>query len=242
MAHRSARRASARPRSEGFTSMSNSKKIASVAFTGAAATAATMMAAGPALAASHFSVKNGGTLYYGPVAGKLKAGTTAVLADKTRGTTVKCKKATVSAAISKSTGTTPTKVGGVKKASWSSCTGPAGLTFRAYLAHSAYAFVSKVTTPGASGRISKVSERISGTGLTAGCRATIASISPGSPPPGVPWKIINPSHELAVNSGHKVTLRVRSATTGCLGVIVPGDIAYFTATYHISTPAALTIS
>jgi hypothetical protein len=50
--------------------MSNRKKIASIAFTGAAATATTFMATGPAVAAASWHVKNGGVPYVSVITGK----------------------------------------------------------------------------------------------------------------------------------------------------------------------------
>ena len=71
-----------RSSSEGFKSMSNSRKIASIAFTGAAATAATMMGAAPAFAAgSHYDIRKSGftgPLYHGAVKAKNSGNTTLV--------------------------------------------------------------------------------------------------------------------------------------------------------------------
>jgi hypothetical protein len=216
--------------------MSNSKKIASIAFTGAAVTAATMMGVTPTLAASHFSVKNNGVRYKGPVKGKLKSGTTAVLVDTTKNTTLTCRKAHFSGYISKSQGSPPVQVGVVSAATWSSCTGPLGLTVMAYLTTRPKLSVSKhFPGSGASGRLVGFSTQINGTGLTAGCHAVIGGIS-------VPWKYTNASHVLAVNSGHRATLTVRSATAGCLGLIAKGDHAYIAGPHLVTVPAAMTLS
>src|SRR5262245_51366247 len=85
-------------------SMSNTKKIASVAFTGAAATAATLMGCAPAFAAVSWHVRNGASLYPASniVKGNLKAGTTASFVDKNTNKTLKCTKAVFSAHVTKS--------------------------------------------------------------------------------------------------------------------------------------------
>lgn len=219
--------------------MSNRKKIASIAFTGAAATAATMMGITPALAASHYTVKNGGALYTGTVAGKLKAGTTAVLVDTTKNTTFTCRKATFSGTISRDSGSVPWPIGIMKPhpPRWSSCTGPFGLPLTIQIPSlSAPLWLSKATTTDAIGKLSrKISGHIVGTGSFGACKATISATS-------VPLKYVNATHSLDVNSGHKATFTVKSATTGCLGAIAAGDKAYLAANFHASTPANLTIS
>lgn len=221
--------------------MSNKKKVTSIAFTGAiaitgaAATAATIMRAAPTLAASHFSIKNGGVPYRGEIAGKLRPGTTAVLGDTTKNTTLTCKKATASGIISKSKGSTPAQVGflGTAGTAWSSCTGPFGLTFRAHLGTSTKIIATRVTSGGASSILSRnpISIRISGTGIAATCKATISGQM-------IPAKFVGATRSIVYNSDHAATLHVRSATD-CLGAISAGNTMYFAGTYHVSTPAAI---
>lgn len=213
--------------------MSNSKKIASIAFTGAAVTATTtFMAVYPAAAATCI-VRNQGVCYGGPLKAKVKTGTTTVLVDKTKNTTLTCKKATFSGTIGNDIGP---NIGVISKATWSSCTGPFGLTFKAHLTTKANIIVAGGNATSATGKLSgnKISGEISGTGLMTACHATISGSS-------IPWKYDNAAHSFNFNPGHVPTLHVK-AQANCLGALNVSDTAYFAGIYHVSVPADLTIS
>ncbi len=218
--------------------MSNGKKIASIAFTGAAA-ATTLMAAGPAFAAASWHVKNAGTGYTGTVKAALKTGTSASLKDQTTGAVLKCKKAFASGTVSKSkSGATSATLGKLKKSTtkWSSCTASTFFHFKAELTTSvnvvAKSYASGVTTGKISGN--KITGVISGTNGNT-CKATISGTS-------VPMKYLNTGHSFSIDPAKTATLTVKSATTGCLGRIAAGNSTYFHGVYHVSTPASLTIS
>ena len=218
--------------------MSNTKKIASVAFTGAAATAMTLMGGAPAFAAVSWHVRNGTTGYTGPVKANLKAGAVASLVDKTTNKTLKCTKAVASGTVTKShSPANPAVLGHLKKSTtkWSSCK-VSGQPFVAHLTTSpnvvasAYNAANNSVTGKLSGN--KISGKISGTGFFR-CKATISGTS-------VPVKYKNTPHSFVVNSAHKVTLKVKAASN-CLGFINAGNSAYFTGTYVVSTPTNLNI-
>jgi hypothetical protein len=226
-------------------SMSSTKKIASVAFTGAAATAVTLMAGGPAFAAPlKWHVRNGNSLYpvSNVVKGNLKAGTVASLVDVTTNKTLKCTKAVFSGHVSaNSTSANPAVLGKLKKSTtkWSSCK-VSGQPFKAHLTTSPNVVASGYNAANNSVSLGKlsgnISGKISGTGFFR-CTATITKKAAGST---VPIKYKNATHSFIVNSGHAQTLKVKSANN-CLGFINANDTAYFTGTYVVSTPANLNI-
>jgi hypothetical protein len=137
----------------------------------------------------------------------------------------------MSGIISGSPVTFPAKLGTMTTATFSSCIGPFGLTFKEHLAKPVSLIVSTETRSshgaiihGTGKAVGAISYKISGTGLAAGCRATISGTS-------IPWTTTPASFNF--NSGHKVTLRVKSAT-GCLGAIAAGDNVFFAADYVAS--------
>lgn len=231
--------------------MSNSKKIASVAFTGAAVAAATMMGAGPAFAAVSWHVKNSGISYPGVVRAKNQTGTTPSLKDTTTGQVLMCKNAFAVVQVSlANTPANPAVLGFLQKSfmqktltKWSSCSA-AGLSFTAHLATSAGVQVSAYdpTRSGGltSGKLIRkapatvISGVISGTGIN-GCKASVSGRS-------VPIEYLNNRHSFFVNPARTVTLKVKNTNGACFGLFKTGDNAYFHGIYHVSFPANLTIS
>lgn len=215
------------------------KKVASVAFTGAAAATMAGVYAGPALAAGGtWSVKNGTTPYTGAYSGTATA-TGTKLVDTTHAVSLNCKSAFASGSIPAATGPTSKPVGTVAAASFFHCS-VLGVAFKAHLNHATSLFVSGSTksgvTPGYIGNKTSttkaISATISGSGNT--CHATITGTN-------VPATYHNASHELIVNAGHAATLTIHSPTAAC-PIIKNGDAAYFTANYKVNTPTALNIT
>lgn len=79
------------------------------------------------------------------------------------------------------------------------------------------------------GAASDISASINGTSIS--CHATIV----GSTLPG---NYTNSNHRLNINPNSLATLTVKSVQ-GCLGAMNPGDAAYFQATYTVSPPATV---
>ena len=218
--------------------MSNTKKIASVAFTGAAATAATLMGGGPAFAAVSWHVRTGNNLYHSSqlIKAKLRTGTTASFKDVTANKALKCTKGVLTIHVSKSHSPAVSPVIGKvlkSKTTWSSCA-VSGQGFAAHLTTSPKVIATRynASNSSVSGKLSGIGATISGTGFFR-CKATISGRS-------IPFKYKNTGHSFVVNSGHKLTLKVKSANN-CLGLINAGNSFYFTAVYKVSTPADLTI-
>lgn len=217
--------------------MSNTKKIASIAFTGAAAAAATLMGGGPAFAAVSWHVRNGTTGFTGTVKANLKPGTSAQIVDKKTGKTLKCTKAVASGTVTKSNSPAPSPMlGHLTAMKWNSCS--VDRNRFAVVRTTAPDLIPKQYNPVnnsmSAGKLSgPISAKISGLNPFA-CTGIISGTS-------APIKYKNVHHSFIVNLGHAVTLKVKSAHH-CLGLINSGDSAYFTVTYIVSTPANLIIS
>jgi hypothetical protein len=212
---------------------STKKKVASIAFTGAAATMAVGLAAGPALAATTWHVKNGTAGFTGTVKGKNTTGTTTL--KSSGGTVLTCakSKAVASGNVAKSTVSgSPAAVATLKTGTkFTSCTAPGGVVFSAKLSKSATleakSYKSGVTT----GTLTGVHAVIKGSSLNS-CAATVSGSLSGT--------YTNATHQLTADPKSKDTLKVLTAK-GC-GGLAAGKKAYFKGTYVISTPTALTIS
>jgi hypothetical protein len=224
--------------------MSNTKKIASVAFTGAAGTAATLMGGGPAFATVSWQVRTGSALYPASnvVKAALKAGTTASLVDKKTNKTLKCTKAVASGHVTKSHSPAASPViGNLKKSTtkWSSCT-VSGQPFKAHLTTSPNVVPQRYNAVNNSVSVGKlsgnISGKISGTGLFR-CTATITKRSAGAI---VPFKYKNTGSLFSVDPNHSAKLKVKSANN-CLGLINKSDSVFFTGVYKVSVPALFNI-
>jgi hypothetical protein len=212
--------------------MSTGRKVASIAFSGAAAAATVGYGFAPALAATdHWVTHNGTTKYHGVVDGKNKG--TTKLVDKTHSVTLTCKKASVSGSVPKSSvvATTSTKLGPLKKANFTSCSF-LGVTFKAKLNKHAGIFAHSYKSGVTHGHIKSISAEISGVNIT-GCKAKVTGKLPAI------YK--NKSHEFVIDSKADASLTIKSATTAC-PVIKAGDKAYFQGTFPVSKPTALNVS
>lgn len=212
--------------------LSTGRKVASIAFTGAAAAATVGYGLTPALAATpHWVVKNGTAKYHGAVKGNNKGNTK--LVDTTHAVTLTCKKASVSGSVPKSSvvATTSTKLGPLKKANFTSCSF-LGVTFKAKLNKAAGIFAHSYAGGVTHGHIKSISAEISGVNIT-GCKAKVTGT--------LPAVFKNASHTFVVDSKAAASLTIKSATTAC-PVIKAGDKAYFQGTFPVTTPKALTVS
>jgi len=209
------------------------RKVASVAFTGAAATATLGMAMGPAMAtnATTWHIKAAGKGYHGAVKGKNKG--TTKLVDTTHAVTLTCTAANVAGTVPKSNVTatgTSTRLGTLSAANFSHCSF-LGVTFKAKLNAHAGIWASKFAAGVTHGHIKSINAEISGVGNT--CKAKVTGTLPAS--------FKNVSHAFIVDGGKAATLTIHSPTTGC-PIIKNGDKAYFQGTFPVSVPKSLTIS
>jgi hypothetical protein len=214
-------------------------KVASVAFTGAAAAMTVGMVAANAQAASSWHIKNNGNAYTGPVKGKNNGAAT--LKDKKTGATLTCNLVHVTGSVPAANvaGTSPT-VAKIQTTTFSSCTAGGLFAFKAHLNHATnlhaqtYNATSGTTKGflGTAGTTNAISATISGIGNN--CHAVIT----GSKLPG---SYKNGTHSLIADPALTATLKVKSAKS-CLGQLNTGDSAYFTGKFHITSPTALTIS
>jgi hypothetical protein len=215
--------------------MTTRKKIASVAFTGAAATMAVGLGTLPAMAATTWHVKNGGTTYTGKtVKGKNTTGVTS-LKSSYDGTVLTCPKsdATISGSIKSTASGTGVKLGTLSKATFKSCTAPGGIKFTAALSTGDTPSL-KVSTYAAGvtkGTLAGVKAKITGSSLNS-CTGKVSGNLPGS--------FINSKHELVADTAGAYDLTIKSAAD--CGGLTANKKAYFKATYTITTPTELTIS
>jgi hypothetical protein len=194
-------------------------------FTGGATALAVGASAGIALAvAITFSISPGGAF-------TAKAGTT-TLKDTGTGSVLSCKSSSSSGTLKSGHGISGTNLGSITKLSFSTCTGPFGLTFTVKnsgfpwkLSGTSFNATTGVTT----GKISGIKSHLSGTGCAADVAGTTAS-TPGT----VKVTYTNSTHKLKVlpTGG---TLHVFNVN-GCGGLIISGDATQFTGTYTV-TPA-----
>jgi hypothetical protein len=212
--------------------MSTGRKVASIAFTGAAAAATVGYGLTPALAATTWHIKNGTVGYHGKVEGANKG--TTKLVDKTHAVTLTCKKASVSGSVPKSsvaaTGSS-TQLGTLKVANFASCSF-LGVTFTAKLNKAGKIFAHSYASGVTHGFIREVSAELSGVNIT-GCKAKVTG--------KLPMIFRNDGHAFVVDSKGAADLKIASATTAC-PEIAAGDKAYFKGTFPVKKPSALTVS
>lgn len=212
--------------------MSNSRKIASIAFTGAAAATMVGLNVAPAFA-------TGGTWTITPH-GTFKSASNS----KTKATlhagaaTLTCNSKTVFASgslRSKST-TTPAHLGTITKAAFGStastrCTLAGTLKFNASLNRAAQLYGSTYAAGVTKGQLRSISATIHGDSGFA-CTATIKGKLPAS--------FSNGTHLLTFDKIKASSLSI-TKVTGCAGQLKVGQKAYFTATFNTGTLKNVTI-
>jgi hypothetical protein len=207
------------------------RKVASVAFAGAAATAAVGVAINPALAAGGtWYIRAAGALFHGAVTGN--NGGNIKIVDTTHAVTMTCKYVRGSGGVqhSKVTGA-PAHLGTVKKVSIRSCSF-LGNTFKARLTKSASIFGSTYKNGITKGKVKDLHAEWSGVNVT-GCRLSASGSLSGS--------YHDTSHELFTAVGAKPTMKITHATTAC-PVAKPGDKFYVQGHFPVTTPKSLTVS
>jgi hypothetical protein len=218
--------------------MASRKKIASIAFTGAAATIAVGAGALPAHAAPVWTIKNAAAKYKGVVKGKNTTGITSLKSSGKTALTCPRSDAKVSGSVpNSSVAGKPAVVARVKKTgtAFKSCTAPGNIAFTAVLSASASLQASSYVGPAATGvttgKLLNIHAKITGSSLNS-CAAKVSG--------KLPVSFLNSKHEIVVDKAASSGLKVVSAK-GC-GGLTTGKKAYFKAIYVVSAPAALTIS
>jgi hypothetical protein len=217
------------------------RKVASIAFTGAAATLTAGMVTAHADAATvSWHIKNDGKPYHGPVKGHNKPGTKAEMKDTTTGVVLTCSTVTAAGSVPKSNvpaTTASPAVAVIKTASFTHCLLGGTIAFTAKIAKlgDLRAQTYDATTGVTKGYLGTKGTIISGvlTGVGNNCHATLT----GSTLPG---SAHNTTHSIVVNPLHAVTLHVKSARS--CGLLHTGDKAWASGKAVASVPTALTIS
>lgn len=193
---------------------------------GAAIAAAVGFAAAPASAAGTWTVTGGGSF-------TAKA-TNPILTDTRTGTQLKCSSSSAAGSAANGTGLSGTGIGKITSVTWTSCSGPLGITFSVTAqglpwAVNAASYSGGVTT----GTLTGVKAHISGLG----CTADFGGATSGSTAT-LNATYNNSTHTLAVSGGN---LHAYNVSGTCLGLINTGDAATYTASYVLS-PATLQIT
>jgi hypothetical protein len=211
---------------------STKKKVASVAFTGATAAAAMGVNAAPAYAASHWTITPGGafTAVNAP-------GTATLLGVQISPSTSLVLQCPVAAATGDLTGTsqsgTPVALGAINTATFGTVQSPCSVSGLQFVA----AIDSPVTLTGVSETSGVTTGAINGnptinatiTGVNGfDCVAKVSGTT-------VPGQFVNADNALALNAGQDATLQIKSAVS-CLGILQPGQPAWFAATYNPDPP------
>lgn len=201
----------------------------SLLLTGAAAALLVGVSAGPALAAATWTVRPGGSF-------TATAGST-TLADTRTGVALTCASSTAAGSLKSGTGLSGSRLGSVASITFTSCTGPAGITFTVTSSHlpwhlNAVSFNSStgVTT----GTISGIHAMLSGST----CTATVDGTSPTKNNGKVAVTYTNSTGVLKVltTGGNLHIYRV----SGCFGLIASGDPAAFSGSYTVSPTQTIT--
>jgi hypothetical protein len=205
-------------------------RMASIAFTGAAAAAGVGMHVPAAFAASGtWTVTNAGP--YNAAAASTH------LRDVTAGVTLNCKSGTAAGSINKTTftqaGSTSFSAGPITHGTFGGAAHPCssslglGLKFDAVLSQgtlNAKSYKSGVTH----GKITDIKATINGlSGLT--CTASFTGSQP--------YSYTNATGQLAVTGNSSHDSLTTGAVTGCLGVIQKGDKNFFNGIYTVTPPA-----
>jgi hypothetical protein len=195
--------------------------------TGAAFAAAIALAASPASAAGTWTVAGGGAI--------TAVSTNSVLTDGSTGTQLKCTASNAAGTATDGTGLSGTGLASISTVSWTSCSGPLGITFSVAAqglpwAVNAVSYSGGVTT----GTLTGVKAHISGVG----CTADFGGATSGSAAT-LDVSYTNSSHTLTIKGTGD--LHAYNVSGTCLGLINSGDAASYAADYVV-TPSTLAIT
>jgi hypothetical protein len=195
--------------------------------TGAAFAAAIALAASPASAAGTWTVAGGGSI--------TGVSTNSVLTDSGTGTQLKCTSSHAGGTATNGTGLSGTGIASITSVTWTSCSGPLGITFTVAAqglpwAVNAVSYSAGVTT----GTLSGVKAHISGLG----CTADFGGATSGSAAT-LNVTYTNSSHTLSIKGTGN--LHAYNVSGTCLGLINSGDAASYKADYVV-TPSTLQLT
>lgn len=216
--------------------MSTRRKVASLAFTGAATAAAFALRAGPALAVSgtwHIQAPKG-MPYHGALRAKANGAGFVMVDESHPSFPITCTSAPAAGSIPHATvtGTTAiTTIGEIKAANFNHCSflgAVAKGSLTADLALTSY----HASTGIADGKVAHVAMVWAGSGNS--CHATMTG--------SLSAYYNNTTHHLVLDKAHKATLTIHSPTAGCFPPFGNGDKAYIAGTYNLTTPTSLFVS
>ncbi|MER5635385.1 hypothetical protein ABT095_00315 [Kitasatospora sp. NPDC002227] len=193
----------------------------------AALTAALGMTAGSATAAGTWTATPGG-------AWTAKA-TSPKLLDTRTGTQLTCSSSSAAGTLQSGSGLSGTGISSITSVSWTSCTGPLGITFSVTpngLPWALNAVSYNATTGVTTGTLTGVKAHISGAGCTAdfaGPTSTTSATLAGS--------YSNSTHTLSISGGD---LHAYNVSGTCLGLLNNGDAATYTANYVLNGSQTIT--
>ncbi len=202
------------------------KRTSTFLLMGGTAAAIIGLTAGPALAAT-WTVSPGGSI-------TASAGTT-TLKDTGTGTTLKCTSSSAKGTLKSGSGLSGTGIGSISSLTFSSCTGPLGLTFTVTSSAfpwslNATSFSSGVT----SGTISGIHAKLSGPSCSATVDGTGATADNGT----VDVTYTNSTAALKVlTTGGNLHIY---GVSGCAGLIKSGDATTFSGSYTVSPKQTIT--
>jgi len=207
------------------------KRAGSVLVTSAALTGVLGLSAGSAIAAINgvaatWTVKPGGAI-------TAKAGTT-TLKDTNTGSTLTCASSSGKGSVKSGSGLSGTGIGKISSLSFSSCTGPLGLTFTVHTSDfpwhlNALSFSSGVTT----GTITGIHATLSGPS----CSAVVDGTGPTANNGRVTAKYSNGTGKLTTTGAGNLHIY---HVSGCAGLIMSGDGSSFHGSYAISPKQTIT--
>jgi hypothetical protein len=205
------------------------KRTYGILFAGAATAAVIGLSAAPAFAATTWTVSPGGAI-------TAKSGTT-TLKDTTTGNSLSCKSSSTSATLKSGSGLSGTDLGSITAVSFSTCTGPLGLTFTVttkdlpwHLNATSYDSSTGVTT----GTITHIDATLSGPSCSADVDGTSANSHTGK----VKATYTNSTGKLKIlTTGGNLHIY---DVSGCAGLINSGDASTFSATYTVTPKQTIT--
>jgi len=210
------------------------KRAGSALVMSAALAGVLALSAGSALAATNtgitatWTVKPGGAI-------TAKAGKT-TLTDKSTGSQLSCTSSSGAGTVKKGSGLSGTGIGSITALSFTSCTGPLGLTFTVKTTHFPWHLNAKTfnsTTGVTSGTITGIHASLTGPGCSAVVDGTGATANNGS----VNATYTNGTGKLATTGvGNLHVYNV----SGCAGLINSGDAASFKGSYTVSPKQTIT--
>jgi len=175
-----------------------------------------------------FTVSPGGSI-------TAKAGKT-TLTDTNTGSVLSCTSSSGGGSLKSGSGLSGTGIGSITSLSFSSCTGPLGLTFTVATSGFPYklnATAFNATTGVTTGKITGIKATLTGPSCSASVAGTTAT-TPGT----VKAQYNNGTHKLKILTGGG-TLHVWNVS-GCAGLINSGDATTFSGAYAISPAQTIT--